>query len=65
MLKCGAGIGDHLVILLDLETTSLIGNYSPRIVSVPGRVLRADVHTYKTRYNSVLLRATSEQTQDV
>ena len=39
-----AGVGDHLVILLDLDTRSLVGSTCPRIIPPPGRILRASVH---------------------
>ena len=54
VLKQGLGIGDHLVLLLDICTHSVIGDSNPRVVSPPGGILRADVHAYKSKYNSVL-----------
>ena len=54
VLKRGSGIGDHLVFLLDVGTRSILGDSSPRVVSPPGRILRASVHAYKSKYNKVL-----------
>ena len=54
VLKRHRGVGDHLIILLDLHTKSLVGSTCPRVVPPPGRILRASVHAYKTRYNKVL-----------
>lgn len=41
------------MILLDLDTRFLVGSSSPRTVPPPGRILRASVHAYKTRYNKI------------
>ena len=49
VLKQGAGVGDHLVLLLDICTHSVIGDSNPRVVSVHGRILRAHVHAYKSK----------------
>ena len=54
VLKRGSGVGDHLVLLLDVYTHSVSGDPSPRVVPTPGRILRADVHVYKSKYNKVL-----------
>lgn len=54
VLRRGKGIGDHLIILLDFDTKSLVGSTCPRVVPPPGRILRASVHAYKSRYNKVL-----------
>jgi hypothetical protein len=54
VLKRGSGVGDHIVLLLDVCTHSVLGDLSPRVVPTPGRILRADVHAYKSKYNKVL-----------
>ena len=54
VLLRGSGMGDHLVFLLDFCTKSVLGDRCPRVVPAPGRVLRCDVHAYKTKYVKVL-----------
>ena len=50
----GSVVGDHLVLLLGICTHSMLEDLSPRVVSSPGRILRADVYVYKSKYNKVL-----------
>ena len=54
LLKQGSGVGDHLVLLLEIYTHSVLGHSNPKVISAPGRILRADVHAYKSKYNKVL-----------
>ena len=54
VLKQGSDIGDHLLLLLDIHIRSVLGDSSPRVVYLPGRILGADVHAFKSKYNRVL-----------
>ena len=54
MCKQYSGVEDHLVLLLDICTHSVIGDSRPRIVSLPREILRANVYAYKSKYNRVL-----------
>ena len=53
VLKQGSGVGDHIFLLLDICTHSVFRDSSPSFF-VPGRILRAGVHVYKSKYNKVL-----------
>ena len=64
VLTRGSGVGDHLVLLLDICTHSVIGNSSLRAVSASGRIIRANVHTYKSNYKKVVKKIVG-QIQDV
>ena len=50
----GSGMGDHLVFLLDFCTKSVLRDKCPRVVPAPGRILRCDVHAFRTKYIKVL-----------
>ena len=54
VLTQGSGAGDHLILLPDICTRSILGDSNLRVVSPPGRILRANVHVYKSNYNTVL-----------
>ena len=47
------GVGDHLIFLLVIFKQSILGDSSTRVVSLPRRILRADVHAYKSKYSKV------------
>jgi hypothetical protein len=53
VLKQRLGIGDHLIFLLDLRARSILEELSLRVVPPPGRTLRADVHAYTSKYNTI------------
>ena len=40
--------------LFDICTRSILWESSPRLVPHPGRILRADVNLYKSKYSKVL-----------
>ena len=54
VLKQGSGVGDHIVHRLGICTHSVLGDSIQRVVSPPRRILRAGVHAYKSKYNTVL-----------
>jgi hypothetical protein len=54
LLPLGAGVGDHLVFLIDLSSQYLIGDAFPRVLPAAGRLLNCDSDRIQCKNNRVL-----------
>ena len=54
VLKKGAGLGDHRVLMVDFKSASVIGDKLPRIVSPAARLMNSGNERHRDRYNKFL-----------
>ena len=48
------GIGDHRILMLDLESLSVTGDKHPRIMRPAARLMNSDNERHRDKYNEVL-----------